>query len=353
MIIVGDSMKINRILIVLLIILLTPIVKAEVCNTDQITISSIVLESKSDNVEEKAAPTTDGQDISLNLGVSSVGDNATYKIVVTNDSTDDFEFDPSTLDTDYISYTVVSNDDNIIPAGTSKEILLKVEYKNQVPLEAFEGETLNDNKTVLVNLSQKESEEVKGVEENPQTGIKEYVVLISLLILSLVIVFLLIKHKDYFRIAVLLLALMATTMAFIPNNVKAVCKYTLSVNANISIKRPAIFYLDEQMYLFNEGMTWEDYLNSSYNVGKWTTQEYYRYSESSEVPHGPIVETDYNYIDSQKSNGIFTGKSSRILCTPYYYITWFSMIETNDNFAIISDSIINGYHYRTSDPVTC
>lgn len=347
-------MKINKILIVLLIILLTPIVKAEVCNTDQITISSIVLESKSDNVEEKAAPTTDGQDISLNLGVSSVGDNATYKIVITNDSTDDFEFDPSTLDTDYISYTVVSNDDNIIPAGSSKEILLKVEYKNQVPLEAFEGETLNDNKTVLVNLSQKESEEVKGVEENPQTGIKEYVVLISLLILSLVIVYFLIKHKDYFRIAVLLLALMATTMAFTPNNVKAVCKYTLSVNADISIKRPAIFYLDDEMYLFEEGMTWEDYLNSSFNQWGWTKQNYSAYREARPTIGSEYEVTNTDYVDSQQRDGIFTGKSKYIACNDFVNWRSYTMIMTNANtYTITSDRIINGYHYHNSGLVMC
>ena len=347
-------MKINRILIVLLIILLTPIVKAEVCNTDQITISSIVLESKSDNVEETTAPTTDGHDISLNLGVSSVGDNATYKIVVTNDSNDDFEFDPSTLDTDYISYTVVSNDDNIIPAGSSKEILLKVEYKNQVPLEAFEGEILNDNKTVLVNLSQKESEEVKGVEENPQTGIKEYVVLISLLILSLIIVFFLIKHKDYFRIAILLLALMATTMAFTPNNVKAVCKYTLSVNADISIKRPAIFYLDEQVYLFNEGMTWEDYLNSRYNQWGWTKQNYSAYREERPTIGSDYEVTNTEYVDSQQRDGIFTGRSSYVSCNDFVNWRSYTMIMTNVNtYTIISDRIINGYHYNNSGLVMC
>ena len=88
--------------------------------------------------------------------MSEVGDNIEYKFVVKNDSKEYYELDKNSfkISSDYIVYTLESNDDsNIVKANSSKIVYLKVEYKNEVPDEAFESGAYNDNKSMIVNLS--------------------------------------------------------------------------------------------------------------------------------------------------------------------------------------------------------
>ena len=90
--------------ILLLLIFIPFYVNAETCDTDKITISSITVESKSDNVEELEEAKASDKNINLNLSMSNLGDNIKYKIVVKNDSNEDYELDKNSfnLSSDYI-----------------------------------------------------------------------------------------------------------------------------------------------------------------------------------------------------------------------------------------------------------
>ena len=69
------------ILSLLLFIIFIPfIVNAETCDNKNVTIESIVLDNKSDTVEELDEATVKGRSINLNLSMSDVGDNIEYKI---------------------------------------------------------------------------------------------------------------------------------------------------------------------------------------------------------------------------------------------------------------------------------
>ena len=142
---------------ILLFLMFIPfVVNAETCDTDKITIQNITIESKSDNVEELDETTASGKKINLNLSMSEVGDNIEYKFVVKNESNEDYELNKTNLNlnTDFINFSFVTDDNsNIIKANSSKTVFLKVEYKNEVPDEAFESGAYNDNKSMIVNLS--------------------------------------------------------------------------------------------------------------------------------------------------------------------------------------------------------
>ena len=115
--------------ILLLLIFIPFYVNAETCDTDKITISSITVESKSDNVEELEEAKASDKNINLNLSMSNLGDNIKYKIVVKNDSNEDYELDKNSfnLSSDYIEYTLDSEDDtSIVKANSSKVVYLKV-----------------------------------------------------------------------------------------------------------------------------------------------------------------------------------------------------------------------------------
>ena len=94
-------------------------VNAETCDTDKISISSIIVENKSDNVEEVEEATASGKNINLNLSMSNVGDNIEYKIVVKNDSNEDYEIDKTRLklNSDYINYSFETDDNSYIVKG--------------------------------------------------------------------------------------------------------------------------------------------------------------------------------------------------------------------------------------------
>ena len=70
------------ILPILLFLMFIPlVVNAETCDTDKISISSIAIESKSDNVEELSEATASGKNINLNISMSEVGDNNSIAVV--------------------------------------------------------------------------------------------------------------------------------------------------------------------------------------------------------------------------------------------------------------------------------
>ena len=221
----------------LLVLMLMPfMVNAESCNLDKISIDSIFLDEKSDNVEELEAASVNDKNINLNLSMLEVGDNIKYKIVVKNDSNEDYELDKNSFNvsSDYIDYTLEPNDDsNIVKANSSKIVYLKVEYKNEVPDEAFESGTYIDNKSMIVNLS---TENLINTLKNPNTG--DSILLVSFFVLLIGgISFIIFRKTKYTKFMILVIG----TAIIIPMSVYAICNYKIGIMSNITIKpKPSI-----------------------------------------------------------------------------------------------------------------
>ena len=175
------------ILPILLLLMFVPfVVNAETCDTDKITISSIIVEDKSENVIELDEATASGKNINLNLSMSEVGDNIEYKFLVKNDSNEDYELDKTSLnlDSDYINYSFETDDNsNVVKAKSSKNVTLRVEYKNEVPKDKFKSESYNDNKTMRVQLSNENIINVPDTFKNPNTGVQSHILIILILLL--------------------------------------------------------------------------------------------------------------------------------------------------------------------------
>ena len=229
------------ILPILLFMMFIPFyVNAETCDTDKISISSITVEDKSDNVEELDEASSSGKNINLNLSMSKVGDNIEYKIVVKNDSNEDYEFDKNSfnISSDYIDYTIESDDNsNIVKANSGKTVYLKVEYKTEVPDETFESGTYNDNKTMTVNLS---TNSLVDNIINPNTGVQSYIIIMVLTLIISVTLYVILRKKEYAKFMVLLIG----TAIIIPVSVYAICKCDIMIESNIKIVR----YRDSLLY---------------------------------------------------------------------------------------------------------
>ena len=222
----------KNILFILIFILFLPIVaNAEKCDTENITIKSINLESKSDNVEEINDVTTNGKNIDLDLSLSEVGDNIKYKMIISNGSNDDYELETNSfiINSDYIKYTIETNDDsNIINAKSDKTIYLRVEYKNKVPQNEFSSGVYNYNKSMSIDLSSgKIIISDTSTPSNPNTSNNNYILLIFLIMILLVST-IIIKNK-YAKALLLLISLI------IPSTVYALCKCEIKIESNIII----------------------------------------------------------------------------------------------------------------------
>lgn len=263
----------KKLLFILLFIVFIPVFAfAETCDNDQISISSITMEDKSDDVNEVEKATSNGKNINLNLSMSSLGDSIKYKLIVKNDSSEDYEIDKNSfnIDSTYFDYTLLDNEDsNVVKANSSKEMYLKVEYKKEVPADVFKSGTYNDNKTMTINLSSENKSNIINILKNPTTGISPYIIIILLLIIVSLTTYA-IKKKES-----ILFILIISFSILIPISISALCKCNINIKSNIKVNYlNSYFYVCDQhdYYMpYRKGMTWvefDDYIVENYKYYK-------------------------------------------------------------------------------------
>ena len=225
------------ILPVLLFLMFIPFyVNAETCDIDKITIENIIIENKSNNVEELDEANARGKSINLNLSMSEVGDNIEYKFVVKNDSNEDYELDQTSLNlnSDYVNYSFETEDNtNIVKAHSSKNVTLRIEYKNEVPKDKFKSGSYNDSKTMTVQLSNENTINVPDTFMNPNTEVQSYILIILILLLISGSLYVLLKKKKYTKFMILVIG----TAIIIPISVYALCKCDIIIKTKIMIKK--------------------------------------------------------------------------------------------------------------------
>ncbi len=220
-------MKKKLLLIILLFLMIIPImVNADSCNTDKISISSIALEEKSDDIVEIEEATADGKNINLNLSMSEVGDNIKYKIVLNNDSDNDYELNEDTfnLNSDYIDYIVETEDNSdVVEANSSKVVYLNIEYKTEVPEEEFASGVYKTNTNMKVNILSNSQETI----ENPNTKTQSY---IFILLIILVISLSMLRKKKISRFVPFVIG----SIVFFPI-AYALCSFDIEIESNIQV----------------------------------------------------------------------------------------------------------------------
>ena len=241
-----------RKIILFLVLFLFPLVvfAKDTCDSNSIEIQSIELEKSIGNIEEVSSASISNQKINLGLKMNVLGDAAEYKIVLKNNSLEDYYFDENTLNynLDSVNYNVSFDDNmNLIKAREEKVVYLKVSYKDKVDASLFDNGLYNGTQVVELN--------VMNI-NNPYTG-RFLGLLISI---SLIIGFF-IFYKDKRGTAYLLLLI----SFIIPFTVKAVCKHSLEVNTNLVIDaREAIFLPGEEVNVKMKQLAGDDTSTSTY-----------------------------------------------------------------------------------------
>ncbi len=197
------------------------------CDTNKIHIKSIELESKSDNVEEKSEASIDSEgNINLDLTMKEVGDEAKYKILVKNESNEDFELTQNSFSvgSDYFSYSV-NSEDKKIKANTEKEVIIDVLYKTEVPSTSFKDGKFSESKDMVLNITGKDNPGII----NPPTGGSGIVFLLLMIIIGGVVIYIIVNKKKFVKFFVVLFLLL-----IIPK-VYALCKMDVTIKSNIEI----------------------------------------------------------------------------------------------------------------------
>ncbi len=268
-------MKMKKIFVLLVVLFMPFMVSAKTCDTSKITIDSINLDNKSNTVSEITPATASGKNVNLDLAMSKKGDNIQYKIVIKNDSDEDFEIDSNSLglNSNYVTYTIDAGDDNIVKANSTKTVQLRVEYTSLVPANEYKSGVYKDSKDLVVNLSNG-----RQILSNPETG--RNILFYTLLIGGLTIgTYIAIRKKKHSLMVILLIGIIT-----VPASVYALCKCELKVNSKVAIQQTnftGVIYRNntEELYPGDSILPYESWyiynelINKVYRMVRFDTKE--------------------------------------------------------------------------------
>ena len=205
-----------------LILFLFPLVvfAKDTCDSNDIKIQSIKLEKSTGNIEEVSEANISNQKINLGLKMNVLGDAAEYKIVLKNNSNEDYYFDEESLNLDMesVNYEVLFDDNtNLIRGGEEKTVTLKVSYREKLDSSLYNDGVYSGSQVVQLNMSNI---------VNPFTGR-----FLGLFIFICLVVGFFVLYKDKRKLSCFLLLF----SFLIPFTVNAVCKHSLEVNANLVV----------------------------------------------------------------------------------------------------------------------
>ncbi len=258
----------------------------DTCDSDDIVIQSILLENSSGHLEELREASVSNQKIDLGLKMDVVGDSAQYKIVVKNNSDEDYYFDERALniDIDSVNYEI-SFDDNtsLIKAEEEKVVYLKVSYKEQMDATNFNNGLYDGTQVMKLDIM---------TLENPYTGR-----FLGLFMFTSLLIGFFVLYRDKKKTAYLLLLISFT----IPFSVKAVCRHSLEVNTNLVIDaRNAIFLPGKEFNIKVKQLVGDDTSTATY--GYDFKDEFITAFHYSDVEPIDSNKEDKNIVSSSESN---------------------------------------------------
>ena len=328
--------------IFILLLLLPFIVHAE-----DLEISNIEYIEKSEFAEILEDASFEGKKININIRFKKLNDFVKYKITIKNNTENNYSIKSSKELSDYVTanFEGIKDTDEVIEANSTKDVYFIVTYDKQVSEEEFARNALKvtTEETTTIELSVKNNA-ITVEEKNPKTNNAYPIVLTIVLGASIIAIVILTKNKKS------LLALFVLTAA-IPITIYALEKIDIEVSSKIEIKHP-YFSMRENTYLFDAGMTWEEFLASDYNIDHWETTNIMK--ETHRKLSGEDEETiSYDYIPDGKQ-GVKVGEDS-YTCTPFYvhYLINHWVIASENGVETLDKRIIDEKHYLVNEGASC
>lgn len=249
-------MKINKIIMAVIMIfglLFIPNVYA----AEDIVIKSIKPISSSDNATYDENPTVNGLTISFkDITFKDAGDFVKYKIIITNNSNDDYKIvnDTSFSKSNYFKYVFESDSDNtIVSKNSTKEMEVTILYNKDVPEDELDDNgTFSETNNMTINLTN------DTPTNNPKTGSGVLILLVFAFIVAVASISVIISNKT--KLNKHFIMIIALSLAIIPVTIYAAKLITINLDTKISIDKNYHFYFADYRYSCSEPVDLNDFM---------------------------------------------------------------------------------------------
>lgn len=284
--------------------------------SNRVFISSYSLVEKTPNTTTSNEKIQDLK-IDFDLKFTKLNDYALYKFIIKNTTDKDFQIENKTKygKDNIVKYEFSFNDNNIIKKHSQKEMYIKISYNNYVETASLNNKKYSEDISITIPLTNNEKSITNPLTTNPLTNRNMLIIIIFIVIVTTLIKLSIPKKKKIMIITLLLL---------IPISIKAIDKITININSKVEIINIHKFCIDSDnnCYEFDEGMTWEEWLNSEYN------KDFFNY------------EQDFGFI--------YTEESSFECGGPYISMNIKAIFDLDNNSVKKTDIIKNQYTYKTA-----
>ena len=322
-------------LIILFITIITLLFIPNVYAED-VSIESIALDSKSDTTTIVNEATFSNLKIHFDVKFIKKDDFIKYKVVINNKTNEDFIITntKNNNESEYIKYEYSYDDNNkIVEKNKKTTLFITIKYDKPVPEDLLlSGEPFTENNSIVISL---------GNEINPETGriiFKALILIILILGITLTIYVNKINKKT--------LGILLIGSLIIPISVNALKQISINVESKVTIEQPLVFYVDNKKLKFDSGMTWDEWINSRYNMLMAHKQNYHEYTTG---PDGEF----YSYFDNNEYGIIIDEAITYCGELNKYTLYSYSYIKDGNKNVKVEDEIINNHHYRSSGVMMC
>ena len=220
--------KLKNIVFIFIVMMFISIINVDAAG---VSIKNIRLVDHSGNATELSEPKINGLNINFDLSFTSLGDTATYEVILNNPTNKEYEIntDKQFSKSNYISYSYELKDKtNRIKANSEVTLNVIIKYENQVPADKLVNGKYEENNDMGIDLLN---------EDNPSTFNNVLLLIIILIILiGLTLIMIKTKYKNSIIIVLVLLLVPVTVFAL------EKLKLTVSTKITIDVETYNVYY---------------------------------------------------------------------------------------------------------------
>ena len=220
----------KKILILIITLLFIPfIVFAE---DNKYEIKSIELLNKSNDTKILNEASTDGSNIKFDIQFLNIGDYATYKIVVHNNTNQDLMFneDSIVLDNSYIGYDFTyEKNSKVIKANDDLLLFIRISYKEYVPSNLFRSNIYDGSSELMLNLN---DSFINIPNTLKRIGLLGLIVMINIIALIIIGIIFIIQNNNVSKLQIFIFILL---ILLIPKSIKAINVYNIPINSGVKV----------------------------------------------------------------------------------------------------------------------
>ena len=215
-----------------------------------IEVTNVEVLEKNHYVSEVSSPSINEDKVDFNLKFEDYEQYITYKITVNNNSYYDYTYEINKKDESIISYEIL-DEENKINYSSTKDIVLKIWYKEEINEELYNDNKYNIEDKIELKFSGPEItsvdtiEELKKAIENPETGAFFSIIIALIVLIISIIVYKKAKSLSKFKHFIWIILLVPVIVLASSNTI------SIYLNFNIELNKPTIAMFQTGTYMNN------------------------------------------------------------------------------------------------------